>query len=257
MLDCPHCEKPIPEPPEAWAWLPPWQCSHCAGLYGVSFGCGNAFRIPPGIDPSWPLFTWKEAKNFGYYAGARYYVYALCYPSGLPFYVGRGQRARVCQHVDEAWTLPRDRWTEKHLIILQLSDRNESEWYHFLALVETQEAAASIEQRYIREWGLRSRSGLLVNRVRPARYPPIDQLPKAPRILDISEQHKGPRRVHHPDVLEGDYENAILFGCSVCLQECFIPRNIVAKSVQCPNCAHFFKPLNQHWKPIDPELFTV
>lgn len=225
-------------------------------MYGISISSERPFRIPPEIKPCWPLYSWAEAKNFGYYAGVRNYVYAICYPGGLPFYVGRGVKLRVCQHIDEPWTVPEIHWTDKHRVLLQLASRNESEWYHFLALVETAGEAASIEQRYIEDWGLRSRGGLLSNRTRPAKNPAIEELPVAPHIMEVVERDKTTRRVHHPLILAGDYDDGFEVACSVCLKIYYTPKNIAAKSVQCPYCAHYFKPLNSHWKAIVPEIFV-
>lgn len=254
---CPHCEKQIPTPPDAWNWLPPWQCSHCAGLFGVSSQHGG-FRIPPTIKPLWPLFSWREARNFGFYAGKLNYVYAICYPSGLPFYVGRGSRYRACAHVDETWEIPTERWTEKHHLIVSLSRRNESEWYHFLALVETKEEAAGIEQRYIQQWGVRHKGGLLVNHARPIAYPHIGELPAAPVQMKAVENVSGPRSIHHPDLLLGDFGNdGMTTNCPTCLKQCYCPISLASKRGQCPYCAHFFIPLNPSRKTHSPEKFSV
>lgn len=254
---CPHCERTIPTPPEAWRWLPPWQCSHCAGLFGVSIIDGE-FRIPADIHPLWPLFTWREARNFGFYAGKLNYVYAICYPSGLPFYVGRGVGYRVCSHVEETWSIDRERWTEKHRLIVALAERNESEWYHFLALVETREEAAGIEQRYIQSWGVRHKQGLLVNNARPIAYPFVGELPEFPIEMRAVENRTEPRPVHHPDILLGDFStDSIQVNCPTCLKRCECPKSLAAKSVQCPCCAHFFVPLNPDRKQRELTRFVT
>ncbi len=238
---CPHCCKKIPVPPEAWQFLPPWQCSHCAGLFGV--GEQGLFRIPAGIEPLWPLFTWLEAKKFGFHAHGKFYVYALCYPSGLPFYVGKGQHERACQHVEETWTLKRSHWSEKHGVIVALADRNESEWYHFLALVPDELTAYRVEQHYIREWGLRCDAGLLTNRTTPRAFDCQEGLPSAPVTICAVASDRSPRSVIHPLLREGGGAGLPLdYQCSICGECILVPLDFVAKVVQCPQCAHFFKP---------------
>ena len=241
---CPHCTTTIPVPPESWQWLPPWQCSHCAGLFGV--GERGPFRIPSDCEPLWPLFSWLEAKRFGFHAGRKFYVYAICYPSGLPFYVGKGQAARACQHVEETWTISKDRWSEKHGIIIALADRNESEWYHFLALVSTEREAFAIEQQYIERWGLRQTGGMLTNRVLPQSHSDYQGTYSTPNGIHAVISDKSPRMVHHPELLEGmatgrkTNEN-----CKICGNACDVPLDLLLKIVQCPYCAHFFKPMGK------------
>ena len=232
--------------------MPPWQCSHCAGLFGV--GETGWYRIPNDIKPLWPLFSWLEAKRFGFHAYSLFYVYAICYPSGLPFYVGKGQADRVCQHVEETWTLSKSRWSEKHGVIISLADRNESEWYHFLGLVKTESEAFGIEQRYVQRWGLRSRGGMLTNRVEPKASSYRGRLPSAPKGTDSILTSKNPRTVHHPELLIGGGSGTrIDENCVVCGGRCSIPVDFFVKVVQCPYCAHFWTPgtKKQRSEPIE------
>lgn len=251
---CPHCNQKIPVPPEEWQWLPPWQCSHCAGMFGV--GEQGLFRIPSGIKPLWPMFSWLEAKRFGFHSHGKFYVYAICYPSGLPFYVGKGQNARVCQHVEETWTLSKSRWSEKHGIIISLADRNESEWYHFLALIRTEDEARSIEKAYVSSWGMRFRGGLLTNRTTPSGSDCQGELPVSPRGLNAVVSDRSPRRVHHSSLLiGGGIERDEGISCQVCGESVLVPRDLLAKVVQCPQCAHFFKPLLSSFRRAEPMEF--
>lgn len=241
---CPHCTTTIPVPPESWQWLPPWQCSHCAGLFGV--GERGLFAIPSDCVPLWPLFSWLEAKRFGFHAGKRFYVYAICYPSGLPFYIGKGQGGRVCQHVEETWTLSRDRWSEKHGILISLADRNESEWYHFLALVQTEREALSIEQRQIARLGLRQSGGMLTNLALPKQYDCQGETPAPPSGINAVVSDRSPRMVHHPDLLEGMATGRkTVEQCRICGSSCEVPIDLLVKVVQCPYCAHYFRPLGK------------
>jgi hypothetical protein len=240
---CPHCNQSIPVPPESWQFLPPWQCSHCAGLFGV--GESGLFRIPAEIKPLWPLFSWLEAKRFGFHSHGKHYVYALCYPSGLPFYVGKGQNARACQHAEETWTLSKSRWSEKHGVIISLADRNEAEWYHFLALVDSDRRAAAIEAKFINRWGVRSAGGLLTNRVVPTEQPRVDALEvNPPSAIRAVVSDRSPRMVHHPSLLiGGGIGKTIDLNCGICSEKVLVPNDLLVKVVQCPQCAHFFKPM--------------
>jgi hypothetical protein len=115
-----------------------------------------------------PLLNLDAAQTFCFYSKKLYYVYALCYPTGLPFYVGMGNNKRCFQHLNESkvWQASA-RWNEKNDVIYQLLQTNESVWYHFLALVSERLDAAKIEAYWIKKWGMRDRGGMLTNSIQP------------------------------------------------------------------------------------------
>jgi hypothetical protein len=120
-MHCPHCENTIVPPNENWDVWSPWSCSHCGGLYGVRWDRERTYPIPSDAKPLAPLLNWDAAQTFCFYSKKLYYVYALCYPTGLPFYVGMGNNKRCFQHLNESkiWQA-NARWNEKNDIIYQL-----------------------------------------------------------------------------------------------------------------------------------------
>lgn len=246
-MRCPTCQCELPVIPQHWTHAQPWQCSNCGGLYGVSLeDRPKAFSIPADVKPLWPLFNWREARNFGFFAQRMFYVYALCYPSGLPFYVGRGQKYRVCQHAEEAESLPESQRSEKHRVIVELANRNEAEWYHFLALREAASEAASIERSIVERWGIRRQGGLLVNRCIPdgeSDEVDLGELEPVDTTMVVRDTNRR-RRVHHPDILLGLVGVDKDFECGICRSPVLVPDSLMAKIVQCPHCAHLFVPLN-------------
>jgi hypothetical protein len=209
------------------------------------------FAIPGDLKPFWPLFDYQEAMNFRFYANDRHYVYAICYPGGLPFYIGRGHRQRVMQHVSELRNIPFERWKEKHHEINSLMLANSAEMYAFLALVDDREQAAAIERKLVKRLGIRKRGGLLVNSVIPDGSEHPEELQVSPlEIAGLKPVRKPkPNSVYHPDLMIKDCGYSTQWTCGVCRQECWVPRDLTAKVVQCPNCAHFFVPLSEGWTP--------
>jgi hypothetical protein len=229
-------------------------------MFGVRMHRQKVFGIPGEFKPLWPLFTWMEARRFGFFATEKHYVYAICYPSGLPFYVGRGQKMRVCQHVEEAWRLPEGRLKPKHFEIRSLASVNESEWYHFLALVSDRDKAAMIERAYSEKWGLDRQGGLLLNSVvpdgsemRPDEYE-WDDPPNIP--LEVKQEHRTERVVLHPAIFDQNIGNHRRYTCGVCREFCLVPEKLISYIVQCPTCAHLFLPAIDGWTPGETREFS-
>ncbi|MBX3422206.1 MAG: hypothetical protein KF752_11685 [Pirellulaceae bacterium] len=264
---CPHCESDLPIPPGHWNWAAPWQCSHCGGMYAVRMESvvdaskKRIFAIPADLKPLWPLFSWEAAKSFGFHADTRYYVYAICYPNGLPMYVGRGKKLRVCQHIDELRRLPLDRWKEKHFELHDLLIRNQRERYHFLALVDHQSQAAQIERAFVLRWQLRRYGGLLVNSAIPdaaatlttqaddCKCQALDEGSKPDTSMAVDRHPDGRQPIFHLDMLDRFCGSLVDYTCGVCRREVSVPRDLQAEVVQCPHCAHLFVPQSEGWAP--------
>lgn len=75
-----------------------------------------------------------------------YYVYELCYPNGVPFYVGKGTRTRIFDHIKEAFRMCpcvkcvtiRSIWADaeevRHKIVFE-SDDEEAAYRHEHSLI--------------------------------------------------------------------------------------------------------------------------
>jgi hypothetical protein len=177
QLHCPHCNKELPQPPLSWQWSVVWQCSHCGGAYGTCESDDHItrrlFPIDESIEPFSPLVGNSVATKFCSYAGNdNYYVYALCYPNGLPFYIGSGRNYRATSHEEEAKNYMQGKSGRPNVLklnaIARLLQRREPIWYHFLALVPTKKRSMEIEAAWINKLGMRVSGGILTNRVPPA-----------------------------------------------------------------------------------------
>lgn len=227
--------------------MPPWQCSFCGGLYG--HGEQGTFRVDPGVKPFNPLFSWLEAMRFAYYAGKRHYVYLLCYPSGLPFYVGKGSGERVCQHNKNAFNPKYKKHGEKERIMCQLYAEHEAEWYHFVALCDTAGEAWQIEQHLIHKWGVRADGGMLCNLARGSNQGPEFEELEPVNMLTVActNERLEPREVYYPELMRKPKNNRnvpLRCWCPVCNNDCLLTEDLLLLNVQCPFCAHFFRPVS-------------
>jgi hypothetical protein len=254
-MKCPHCETDIPPTPTKWAFAMPWQCSHCAGLYGTDKQ--GPFKINEDVRPLSPLLGYDVARRWTFYAGrSNAYCYALCYPNGLPFYCGSGVHERAFAHTTETYRVrnkPEQR-NAKHEAIEFLWEHNEDVWYHFLGLFKTRAEATVYENFFIDLWGRRSTGGILTNISGKQKVDcdfPLTHtgFPEEPEVInhpDAVGKHKKSIRVfHHSDIIvPPPTSGAIVTGAVMCCPACGVPgqymRAMDDKKLLCSNCAHYF-----------------
>jgi hypothetical protein len=241
---CPHCQTPIKQPP-SWADPRLWHCSHCGGPFGI--GETKPYRIPSDFKPRSPLYSESIARRWAFYA-QHAYVYALCCPDGIPFYIGSGIRDRVLQHADELRRIPKDQWTEKHRVIERLQSRNKHVWYHFFGLFRDREEAYLQEYYYVELFGLRTSGGLLTNLSLPRRtkadFPLTHE--REPRLQEVFHQGETIRLFEHCDCVIAHPSSTPTALHSTHCPGCGIKGHysleMFSKKILCPQCGHFFAP---------------
>lgn len=209
-------------------------------MYGIHAGQSQTFAIPAESKPFDPLLSIGMAEKFVFYASGLYYVYALCYPSGLPFYIGAGQDRRCFSHIAESATRSQ-KWNEKNEIIHQLLDCGGAVWFHFLALVDDRSLAGRIEAHWIRKLGLRKTGGVLANAVKPDGV--VDALPVPPQIPGCREEailksFRHPVLVVPPPVGPAPRKGKVVT-CPACNNEGQVIASMVGAKIACPHCGHF------------------
>jgi hypothetical protein len=242
-MNCPHCENEIESPSHVWSLSQPWHCSFCGGMFGVRPDL-STFPIPPGLKPMAPLLGEHVARRWAFYSKPNSYVYALCYPTGLPFYVGVGYGYRCFSHLAESNNQNLKIKTEKHAIILELLKTCEGVWFHFLALVPDRVRAGKIEAYWIDLLGVRSKGGMLANSAKPLPDPDESYDDQPPKIENDSLIIKS---FQHPDfVLAPGRHNANRSGA---LRKCFACGEFGQYSAEmrhlkvlCSNCGHYLVP---------------
>lgn len=196
--------------------------------------------------PLVPIVSQVIAHRFGFYSWPNYYVYALCYASGLPFYVGMGTRHRCLQHVGETAreSLLKKRWTEKNEVISAIG--LDAVWYHFFALVQDRTQASQIEAYWIQKWGRRVKGGMLVNSAKPEST--LDDVAAFPPPL-IDDQEEVIRAFQHPDIiLVPPYARSMsprsgaLIYCMACGVQGQYSGKMRDEKVLCGNCGHYMVP---------------
>lgn len=253
-MHCPHCSQSI-KPAPLWMVHHSWHCSHCGGAYGINTH-GKPFAIPDDFIPRVPLFSHSVARRWCFYAGNLPYVYALCYPNGLPFYVGSGIRLRAMAHCEETQQFETANYAEKHRVIDELHRANVGVWYHFFGQLESRQKAYALENYYIDLWGLRSRGGILTNDA-PARGPRFDHIEYADaKPFDSGTDGKpGVVWFEHPDYIATSPDR-IPGGCSsmrclACGVVGYYYDETAWKKLLCSNCGHYFHPIHQIHKPAE------
>lgn len=252
-MNCPHCDKTIKAPPSEWSQSIPWHCSDCGGLFGAD--AAGVFKIPDGVKPVSPLLGYQTARRWLFYAGRQnFYTYALCYPSGLPFYVGQGCFERALSHVAETRSIKPERRTRKHDTIESIWAQNEDVWYCFLGLFKTREESIVLENWYIDFYGLRSHGGMLTNTAGmqcvncdfPLSHVGFPEEPEIVHHPDAIGKWKHSIRVfHHADfVVPPPAGKAIVSGavthCPACGNLGQLTRHMRNSKLLCSYCGHYF-----------------
>lgn len=254
-MNCPHCNEKLPPTPTKWAFAMPWQCSHCAGLYGTDKQ--GPFKINEDVRPLSPLLGYDVARRWCFYAGrSNAYTYALCTPLGLPFYVGSGVHERALAHVSETQSVrfkPNKR-NAKHDAIEFLWDHNENVWYHFLGLFKTRAEATVLENYFIDLWGRRSTGGILTNVSGCQKVNcdfPLSHVgfPEEPEVVNhpdaIGKWKQSIRVFHHSDIIvppptSGAIVTGAVMSCPACGTKGQYTRAMSDQKLLCSNCAHYF-----------------
>lgn len=255
-LSCPHCDEPVPDEPENWGWLPPWMCSMCCGLYGY----GQAGIYPIGIDlrPMYPLMNREQASRWGQFnSGDGAYVYAICYPNGLPFYVGKGRALRLVQHARQMRAVT----NEKEQVIAKLVEREIGERYTFLGLDLSDEAAFELESNVIAALGIRARGGMLANLAGESRFVPGWVVP-SPVAKKASGETEGAHWVSHVDLNKvGFSHKGVIMHCPACRKKVFHPANIELHCARCPYCCCLIgtdvEAVREYWAANRPRVNQV
>lgn len=248
-MKCPHCQQQIAKPPAEWPNGHVWNCSHCGGLYALD--SNGPYRIPPNTKPLTPLLSHSIAERWCFFAHeSNAYTYALCYPNGLPFYVGSGVRDRALQHAIEAERFPAEKQQLKHKTIWDIWEQNQPLWYCFLGFFRDRQEAIVLENYYIDLWGLRSTGGMLTNRVGPRKTSadfPLDHVQPPP----LTPEQLAAQRNGITVFLPGFYVAPPVYGkeprfetarCPACNCQGALPDSLYALKLMCSKCGHFFFP---------------
>lgn len=254
---CPGCGEAVPYPLPEYRHCLPWQCTQCGETYGIGAE-GVTFKIRDSKCPVDPLLSPDIARAWCYYSGPNnWYVYALCYSAGIPFYVGKGRKLRALAHEAECRSVcPVDRY-EKHDLIDDLHAAGEPIWYSFLALTPSEQAAIATENHYLRLWGRRSHGGMLVNLAGPTRLDlhydsmmdcwPIDTSPLKDFPEAKGKWKKAIRPVQHPYVIvPPPMGSAVVSGavstCPACGERYQYMAAMRDSRCICSNCGHYVCP---------------
>lgn len=228
-------------------------------MWGVRTN-GRVFAVPPNVCPLWPLMNWQQAAHWAAFHDARPYVYAITYPSGMPFYIGKGSGKRILQHaaflrLTDLWPTVRKPQSEKEAILWQLAINREYERYSILAICESEEHAYSFEAVAIQTYGQRARGdGILCNSTQMVETP-YWPMPEAPMIDEVVSDghfpwHFAPE--NNPRSPEG-----LVVWCPRCQNPGKITRQKPVRDLQCPSCFHYFEFVpEKKLRPWIPEGFT-
>ena len=250
-MQCPECQAPIavPAPPWRSQW-PPYVCGQCKTQWGVRIHNAQPFVIPPDVEPLFPLMSWQQATVWAQGNAIKPYVYALCYPNGLPFYVGKGRGKRIMQHaaflrLTDLWSEVKQPDDEKTAVIWQLAINRDYERYAILAICETDYEAFGVEAIAIKRYGRREQGGILCNAT-VALEAPAWPMPPAPEIPELMTNGERPWN-WSPEVNARGINVGLTVWCPRCDKPSTCARQRPVRDMRCPICFHYFE-LVDDWK---------
>jgi hypothetical protein len=183
---------------------------------------------------------WEHAHHWCHFVGNGYYTYAVCYPNGLPFYVGKGKGPRMLHH--GKFNGKREPDDEKEIVIAQLQARGLTERYAVLQDDITERCAFQIEAIAIMQWGRRSDGGMLANRDEgQLRGEPENwALPTPPQIEIKGNPYPTLWAIHPKIQFRAPRVRGVGLTCPRCVARFYTAPNEELHALRCPVCYHFF-----------------
>lgn len=244
-MQCPECGKPVSPPAPPWrSQWPPYACGYCQAHWAPRFNHSQPFHIPPEVMPLDPLMSWQQAAKWAQF-NRRPYVYAITYPSGLPFYVGKGNGSRLMAHaaflrLTDLWEHLRKPRDEKEAVIWQLAANRDYERYAILAVCQSDTEAFDIEATAINFYGRRERGGILCNATQACEVPPWP-MPPMPAIDEVFTDGDYPWLLGSWINARHPIEKGKIVWCPKCDERGTIVRQKPVRDLRCPICFHYFE----------------
>ena len=114
----------------------------------------DAILIQYSVGPEQPLFRYGQVVVQGKPPDGLWYVYHLCYPTGKPFYVGKGIGNRMYQHEKEAMSSPDGNNVYKCRVIRKIKNRGQQVLYRVVFITPDEKEAYEYEVLEIARIGL-------------------------------------------------------------------------------------------------------
>lgn len=250
MFICPQCEAPVRLPAKHWpAQWPPYVCGECGQHWASRYHLAVTFPIHEDIKPLWPLMSWQQASKWAQGNGLKPYVYALTYPNGLPFYVGKGNKLRLLQHgaflrLSDLWRHVKPPRDEKEAVLWQLAGCRAYERYAILAICDSDQEAFELEAVAIKRYGRREAGGLLCNATQAVDVSAAE-LPPMPAIAEMITDGEKPWNLA-PGLNPRGYKAGKVCWCPKCDQPGMIAMQEPVAELLCPVCFHYFELIDNY-----------